>query len=177
MTLENSNDYFVSVVDYGLKNIERTCLVFSLSKLFRIPGLRLGFVISDADIISRIATLKSAVSLNVPYDFQNLVANLWKNKDKEISDVQLYLNRRNRWLKEMCTERNIKSISHQSTHYRVIACPGNYDGFLLNLANAGIFVAPCDRMGLPNHIRINISCKDEYICKLLDQIAVLNVEG
>lgn len=166
----DSKDYFNEVVRASVQNLDTSCLVFSLSKLFGLPGLRLGFIISNASHIEKIANLKSATSLNLPLDFQSLLVKLWSKKDNQIETVRHYLLERDIWLANECQIRGINYSPGLGTHYRIINFGKYFDEIIEHLINQNIFVAPCIEMGLPTAIRYNISTQKSHIRAFLDQL-------
>lgn len=173
MTVEDRSDYFHALVQKGLSALDHACLVFSLSKLFRVPGLRLGFVVSSPELIARLSTTKSAVSLNMPYDLQQLAVALWPRCQEEIGEVRGYLGERSEWLSEQCARRGLAPIRGAGTHYRVVELGEPFDEKFSALMREGIFLAPCEDLGMPGWARFNVSCGDGDICRFLDHFAGL----
>lgn len=155
----------------ALRNLDHVCLVMSLSKLYRVPGLRLGFVVSSAERIARMASIMAGVTLNVPTDLQHLLVALWDRRDEQIQQVQRFLSDRDEWLAEACRARRLVFRPGFGTHFRTVELGDRAQTILQSLAKQDIFVAPAQDMGLPTAVRYNISADKSALTAFLDHLA------
>ena len=125
--------------------------------------MRLGIVVGSPAVISKLAVLKSATTLNNPYEFQALLVALWKSKKEEIRDVSHYLNERNNWVSSASKEYNLPIIESEATHYRLLECGKYVDDIFDFLVKHNIFLARCSENGLPTDLRFNMTAKKAEI--------------
>lgn len=170
ITAGDYTEYFRRLIHYGLDYLDHCILVFSLSKLFRLPGLRLGFIIASDNMINRVAHAKSATTLNMPVELQELLASLWGNVHDEMAEVGQFVQTRKEWFLRECAARRLNSVAKDGTHYGMISLP-HADVDICTLAERGIFVAPCGDMGVPNAIRVNLSVQESGLIRMMDSLA------
>lgn len=145
----------------------RTTFVYSLSKLFRVPGLRLGFIVASAEKIQKISQCKAAISLNFPTNMQHLAGRLWPSYSREQATVQRFLQERDEWFHEACKQHGIFPTHRQGTHFRVFDLGDRYAPVQYALLEAGVVCAPTREMGVLNGVRVNLSADHGDLEKFL----------
>lgn len=149
------------------ENWQRSTFVFSLSKLFRVPGLRLGFVIANADKIRQINQCKAAITLNFPTNMQHLAGQLWSHHSVEQETIQRFLKERDVWFDAACGRHGIEPVHRNGTHFRVFDFADRYATIQRALLAAGVVCAPTSEMGLPSGVRINLSADHDGLERFL----------
>ncbi len=126
---------------------DEAIVVGSLTKLFACPGLRVGYVLAEPELIARLASLLPQWSLN------GLAASL----------VPELLARANlpAW-HEACTVRRtalaaaIPGVLPSDAPYVLVETPEGAGVTRALLVRRGVLVRDCTSFGLPNHIRVAV---------------------
>ncbi|MBA2652849.1 MAG: pyridoxal phosphate-dependent aminotransferase [Tatlockia sp.] len=157
MTSTPMTDYFHTITANALSQIAHSTVVFSLSKLYRLAGLRLGIIVGAKPLIKEIATLKSAMTLNLPLDIQRLIPKLWRLRHQEMNTVSAFLKQRSDYLEDYNQRYNLSLLPSQATHYRLLECGDEVQDLFEYLIQHQIFLAPCEHNDLPRCLRFNLS--------------------
>jgi len=163
LTTTPQSNYFKQLITSSLINHDHCTTVFSLSKLFRVAGLRLGVVVAHPQLIQKIAVIKSATTLNMPLNLQALMVELWKLKTDEIRLANHFLLQRDEWLSQKTQQLGLPMMDSLATHYRLLDCKQSVNEIFKFLMKHDIFLAQCHHNGLPRHLRFNLSAELSHL--------------
>lgn len=147
---------------------ENTLLIRSMTKDFALAGLRIGYAVGQAELITKLRNLQPTWAVNSIAQEAGLAA---------VEDLPYYKN---------CFEQlySLKetffnslralgiAINKSSTHYGVFATRNTARSVRQNLLRQGIQVRDCSSFGLPHHIRVSTQL-DGHNQGLLEALTLL----
>ena len=147
---------------------ENTLLIRSMTKDFALAGLRLGYAVGRAELITKLRALQPTWSVNSIAQEAGLAA---------IEDLPYYKHcfEQLHSLKEAFFNslRSIGvTINKSSTHYGVFATKNTARSVRQNLLRQGIQVRDCSSFGLPHHVRVSTQL-DVHNQVLLEALTLL----
>lgn len=151
-------------------------LIRSLTKLYAMPGIRLGYAIGDKKLMDRIASLQPTWSVSGPAQAAGLAA---LKEDKYAKKVIKDTLKNRESMRKLLTAFGFP-VTESQTNFLLIKV-GNAEGFRSTmLRKHKILVRDCGSMGLPDHIRVALgdtySC-DRFASAVLDMIRSTPAKG
>jgi len=146
-----------------INSYENIIVLRSFSKWAGIAGLRIGYMMSNANVINNIFKIKQPYNVNLAAEIAAITT--LKNKNKLISNIKKILSEKKN-LEEFIN--NHKKISSFKSEGNFVLCKfDNNDAEIVfnNLAKEGIFVRKFSDYLLKNYLRISIG-KLEQMNKL-----------
>ncbi|MGC9134426.1 MAG: aspartate aminotransferase [Caldisphaera sp.] len=158
------------LTDYILQN---SVSIFSFSKTFSLPGLRLGYAVGDKQLIDKIGRFIKANITSVPKFSQRAAIKaleMWDSIADQVKDIYykrliLFLNKVN--------NKKFVYVRPEGTFYVFLKLNGlSGTELAYNLAKKGIGIFPGEAFGneFENFIRISLTTKEENIPLAADLI-------
>lgn len=143
----------------SLINKHKNLIVFkSFSKYFGLAGLRIGYALGDAEIISSLNSLRS------PYNVNSLaqLAAMEILKDTSFFDDTLYaeINSQREYLYEAFKKLDLEYIPSQA-NFVFVKFGNNCNEICEKLKVANLIVRPCAMFGYPEYVRISLGTPAE----------------
>lgn len=145
---------FVSFQDLDCENL---IYIGSFSKEFSMTGFRIGYVISNPEVIRAVYDFQ-VHSITCPAEFAQYAALKALTLEKDISEKakKIYTERKNRAEKGL-KEIGMEFIPCHGTFYEFPRVPGNSEEFCRELLNRGVSVIPGIYFGdYPEHFRLSL---------------------
>ena len=155
---------FCSKSSVNLIDLHENIIVLrSFSKWAGIAGLRIGYMMSNKNVINNVFKIKQPYNVNLAAEIAAITT--LKNKDKLISNIKKILIEKNSF--EEFINNNNKISSFRSEGNFILCKFNNNDAEIVfnNLAKEGIFVRKFSDNLLKNYLRISIG-KPEQMSKL-----------
>ena len=161
----NDNLEFISIVDL----YDRGIATNSLSKTYSMPGIRVGWIVSNVEVINNLKKYRdyTMISAGVYNDamavhvLKNKASILARNKKIVITNLNYY----RQWLKQ---ESRVTAVlpSGVSTSFPSFDIPISTEKFCQNLlAETGVLLVPGEAFDLPGHVRLGY-CTDFETLKI-----------
>jgi LL-diaminopimelate aminotransferase len=123
-------------------------VLHSLSKRSGMTGYRSGFLAGDADIIRRLATLRTNPGV-VPTDFVNAAAVAAWQDDAHVEDRRAVVHEKKVLFLDLFERLGFEVIGREATFYLWVKVPkGDDEAYALRLLQAGIVVSPGRILGV-----------------------------
>ena len=131
-----------------------TAIVNSLSKCFGGGASRIGWIVSDPDIIARCSDLKDWTNPEISLVGQSAGIALLKDQSSRLQLARSRIEEHQQIIKEVCERHGFTWYdSHSVTAFPKIPLDNEVD-FCNKLLDGGILVSPGRFFGYPGHIRV-----------------------
>lgn len=135
---------------------DRVIIIRTLSKLFGLAGIRIGYGVGNENMINCLNKVKPPYNVNSMT--QNVATEILKNKEMIISRINFFTAERNRIIKELRKLKYLKVYSSETNFILIKVNVEKYKEILKKLKNNSILVKAYDsRDSLENCIRISVS--------------------
>lgn len=158
IVLDEAYIEFSDIEAINYLNNDRVIVVRTLSKLFGLAGLRIGYGIGSKNIINCLNKVKPPYNVNGLT--QKIATEVLKNKETIIKRIEFFKNERNR-ISEKLRKFEYLKVYKSSTNFILVKIDEKYiDKILLNLEKNSILPKIYkNRKDLENCIRISMSTK------------------
>ncbi len=154
-----------SALEYG--NLEKVAVVDSFSKALSIPGLRLGYVVSNRDVIRRVRDFVAATSTSPPTAPQLAVANAFHVLERRKDELsQIYSERAETFLNRL----GLPCVKPKGTFYVFPKVGCDSVAFAEELLRRGVSVFPGAFFGVEGHVRISLVQGLDVLLKAADTL-------
>ena len=157
-----------SILDYNSDNI----LVTGFSKMFTMTGWRIGYVIANEKLISKIGKLNQITFSNVPVFIQDAALVALDIEEKLTSEIrEIYFNRA-KMASQILSEAKLEFSKPDAPFYVFPRVKGlDSEKFALDLLDNGVAVAPGTSFGdYREHFRISLTAPENDLREALLQI-------
>lgn len=156
---------FVSIVDLYDKGITTN----SLSKTYSVPGIRIGWVAANQEIIERLRKYHTYLVLSGGVLSDALAVHALRNKEKILARNKKIVSENlaivEKWLAD---EPNVQLVlpNHVSTSFIRLNITEDDEQFCIDLLReTGVLLVPGSAYGVPQHARLGYCCKKETLEK------------
>jgi histidinol-phosphate/aromatic aminotransferase/cobyric acid decarboxylase-like protein len=129
----------------------RACVVGSLTKVFACPGLRLGYVCGDADLIARLSSRQPRWAVNA------LACALLPDL-LERADLRAWADATAQ--RRTALTAALPGVLPSDANFALVETPGGAAATRARLARRGVLVRDCTSFGLPGHVRVAVPDED-----------------
>ncbi len=155
-SLVGIDEVYISFVDNSWSSVDlikksNVVLLHSMTKDYALSGLRLGYAIADAAIISSLRRVQPPWSVNVVAQKAGLLA---LKEDKYLEECQAKLREARHFLITELTSLGLPPLPSQANFFLVKV--GDARQFRQALLGKGILVRDCTSFGLPEYIRLAV---------------------
>lgn len=174
------DDVFAELTDFGneylfdYSNLERVIHINSMSKSYAVPGLRIGWAISNANVIKQFANTKSYISENVSVILQRCGINILMNREKLLHQNRKILKTNLNILKrKIATFDDLSLVEPCGGCCCLIKYDFPIDSFSLceNIYDkTGILLAPGAAFGYEYCFRIGYGVDTEFFQNILNEL-------
>jgi len=160
-----------SILDY---NIENAVSVYSLSKTFSMPGLRLGYAIGDKQLIEVIAKFIQATYTSAPVFAQKAAIRALELRESIARRLREIFRKRIELLKKHVDKEKFDYVPPSGAFYAFLKIKSGISGVDLayKLMHRGVGVFPGIAFGdsYDNYIRISLVCPEHEIVEGLKRL-------
>lgn len=156
---------FVSIVDLYEKGITTN----SLSKTYSVPGIRIGWVAANQEIIERLRKYHTYLVLSGGVLSDALAVHALRNKEKILARNKKIVSENlaivEKWLAD---EPNVQLVlpNHVSTSFIRLNITEDDEQFCIDLLReTGVLLVPGSAYGVPQHARLGYCCRKETLEK------------
>ena len=156
---------FVSIVDLYDKGITTN----SLSKTYSVPGIRIGWVAANQEIIERLRKYHTYLVLSGGVLSDALAVHALRNKEKILARNKKIVSENlaivEKWLAD---EPNVQLVlpNHVSTSFIRLNITEDDEQFCIDLLReTGVLLVPGSAYGVPQHARLGYCCRKETLEK------------
>ena len=159
------DDAYVSLADRGWDTIPQlrhggVAILRSMTKDHALAGVRLGYLVAEADLIAMMGELQPSWSVNAVAQAAGLAA---LGDEPHLDEARRVVSESKRYLCEALATLGIPTDDSAANF--ILARVGNAPKIRTALLQRGIAVRDCTSFGLPKHIRIAIRRREE--CAIL----------
>jgi aspartate aminotransferase len=163
-----------SILNYNNDNI----LVTGFSKMFTMTGWRIGYVVANENLITKIGKLNQITFSNVPVFIQDAALVALDMQDKLTNEIrEIYLNRA-KMASKILSDAKLEFSNPDAPFYVFPRCKGlDSEKFAIDLLDNGVAVAPGTSFGdYREHFRISLTAPENdlrdallKICKAVSE--------
>jgi aspartate aminotransferase len=157
-----------SILDYNNDNV----LVTGFSKMFTMTGWRIGYVVANEHLISKIGKLNQITFSNVPTFIQDAALVALGLQDKLTNEIKEIYFKRAKMASQILSDAKLEFSNPDAPFYIFPRRKGlDSEKFALDLLDAGVAVAPGSAFGdHMEHFRISLTAPDKELKEALLKI-------
>lgn len=152
--------------------VEKTVSVYSFSKTFSLPGLRIGYAVGDPSIISKIVKFVSSTYTSVPIFAQKAAIKALELLDEVAESVRRVYRNRLELFKRYVDKSKFHFVEPKGTFYVFLRVRTGISGreLALRLARRGVGVFPGEAFGskYSEYVRVSLTRPAEEIRRALE---------